>query len=403
MSKKFKGILISGTVAVSLAVTAVVGHVALTNFFDTNNIFAASSQNITLSDMPSEYKDSIEWVYNNRILVEDSISRRNLIFDQIFAGNGSLNYVIRWQSDEPLTLSVRQQIKEMLNRQINNWNNYLAGYDEWPYDSIDVNIPGWAVYDEAIIEDPQPDEIIYTDTITDVEYDIPYGYIGAYNSMIIVNDATAPLDYFYTVYSDNLPNFPKYENFYSMCNLESYAHVLGIDIQDAIAKVASLDDLWDIESKLSECEFYGIRGYESYYDTNGFGLVINNYTDLAYAIDNPEDSDLAEIYYLSGEYGSDPTADPESEFYEPPIEYTPSNNNQGSTNNKSSYPPKVNEYISYGYKVYRHNLCMAYYYKEDWNHYVLFCIDNRDGVKAAWAKSIAPMVENTAVWLTALN
>lgn len=171
MSKKFKGILISGTVAVSLAVTAVVGHVALTTFFDTNNIFAASSQNITLSDMPSEYKDSIEWVYNNRILVEDSISRRNLIFDQIFAGNGSLNYVIRWQSDEPLTLSVRQQIKEMLNRQINNWNNYLAGYDEWPYDSIDVNITGWAVNDEAIIEDPQPDEIIYTDTITDGLYE----------------------------------------------------------------------------------------------------------------------------------------------------------------------------------------------------------------------------------------
>ena len=48
--------------------------------------------------MPSNLKSSIEWVWNNRMVKEGSTNKRNIIFDQIFAGNGTLNYVVRWQS-----------------------------------------------------------------------------------------------------------------------------------------------------------------------------------------------------------------------------------------------------------------------------------------------------------------
>jgi hypothetical protein len=122
---------------------------------------------ITLSDMPAEYKDAIEWVWENRILDEQSTARKNLIFDQIIAGDGTLNYVVRWQSSKPLSLEQRQRMASMISTQINNWTKNLINYDGWEYDEIQVKIVGWAVADSSLILDPQPDEIIYTSTITD--------------------------------------------------------------------------------------------------------------------------------------------------------------------------------------------------------------------------------------------
>ncbi|MNJ66081.1 hypothetical protein D3C77_621260 [compost metagenome] len=58
----------------------------------------------TVADMPSNYKSSIEWVWNNRIVKEGSTIRKNLIFDQIYAGKGTINYVVRWQSSKKVTL-----------------------------------------------------------------------------------------------------------------------------------------------------------------------------------------------------------------------------------------------------------------------------------------------------------
>ncbi|HHX56859.1 MAG TPA: dockerin, partial [Clostridiales bacterium] len=41
----------------------------------------------TLDNMPTEYRESLDWIWQNRILDEKSTERRNLIFDQIVAGN----------------------------------------------------------------------------------------------------------------------------------------------------------------------------------------------------------------------------------------------------------------------------------------------------------------------------
>ncbi len=121
----------------------------------------------TLDNMPTEYRESLDWIWQNRILDEKSTERRNLIFDQIVAGNGTLNYVVRWQSYTALSLQQRKDMESMISRQINNWTKYLSGYENWPYDIIDVNVVGWAVLDENLILDRQSDEIVYTDTITD--------------------------------------------------------------------------------------------------------------------------------------------------------------------------------------------------------------------------------------------
>ncbi|MFM9279708.1 dockerin [Paenibacillus jiagnxiensis] len=122
---------------------------------------------LTPADMPSAYRSSIEWVWNNRMVREGSTVRRNLIFDQIFAGKGTINYVVRWQSDKAVTLQQRRDIAAMLQRQMDNWTKHLQGYDGWPYGQIQVKVVGWAVANANQIQNKQPNEIVYTDYIID--------------------------------------------------------------------------------------------------------------------------------------------------------------------------------------------------------------------------------------------
>lgn len=147
----------AGTASAAPTITPVVAYQAS----------AAAVSSITLADMPANLKSSIEWVWTNRMITEGSTTRKNLIFDQIFAGKGTINYVVRWQSGKNLTLQQRKDLAAMLQRQMNNWTKHLKDYDGWPYGDIQVKIVGWAVANSAQILDKQADEIIYTDYITD--------------------------------------------------------------------------------------------------------------------------------------------------------------------------------------------------------------------------------------------
>lgn len=161
--------VISGTMTLALTASLLLGG-NITAVIDNNESYeamAATSSNLTLADMPASLKDSVEWVWNNRIVKERSTERKNIIFDQIFAGNGTLNYVVRWQSSKPVTLQQRKDIEIMLSRQINNWTKNLIGYDGWPFKEIKVKVVGWACTDASLILDKQSDEIVYTDYIHD--------------------------------------------------------------------------------------------------------------------------------------------------------------------------------------------------------------------------------------------
>lgn len=133
---------------------------------------------ITLDDVPQDYVYALDWIWTNRIDREKSTQRRNTVFDQIVAGKGSINYVIRWQSYKTISYEQRQKLEQILDETINGWNNYLAGYENWPYDHIDVKITGWAVIDKSVILDPHDDEIIYDNLheAYDSTYDTSNGY-----------------------------------------------------------------------------------------------------------------------------------------------------------------------------------------------------------------------------------
>ncbi|APB71283.1 hypothetical protein PPYC1_13325 [Paenibacillus polymyxa] len=163
-----KGMMMA-SFSVVIASSLLIGNasfVSADSHLNGNSVVAATGDS-TLADMPPYLKSSVEWVWKNRMLTEGSTARNNTIFDQIDAGKGSLNYVVRWQSSKPVTLQQRQDIARMLGRQMNHWTEHLKGYDGWPYQDIKVKVVGWAVADPSLLLDKQPDEVVYTDTTTD--------------------------------------------------------------------------------------------------------------------------------------------------------------------------------------------------------------------------------------------
>ena len=48
------------------------------------------------------------------------------IYDQIVAGNGTLQHILIWQSYEKITLEQRQKLPQMLEDAVNQWTDTLS-------------------------------------------------------------------------------------------------------------------------------------------------------------------------------------------------------------------------------------------------------------------------------------
>ena len=165
----------------------------------------------TLADMPAEYTTAMEWIWTNRIQGEQSTARRNTIFDQIVAGNGTINYVVRWQSYKHISLAQRQKLEQMLDDAINDWTDYLVGYDGWKYQHVDVKIVGWAVLDKTCLDDLQPEEIVYDNLLE------------AYDSSRDTSNGVETIP-------DQLPNAPdELSRFYHFSTNIGYDYPGGLD------------------------------------------------------------------------------------------------------------------------------------------------------------------------------
>ncbi|OWY99232.1 Neutral zinc metallopeptidase [Phytophthora megakarya] len=111
---------------------------------------------------PNEYVTSadLEWIWSNRIgpnaKQSDSnwnvMDNKNWIMDHLVKNQGTINYCVRWDSTNKLSKSVASKFEAMLTRQYNAWNEWLVGYNCWPYSSIKVNVVGWAVRDTKLLE-----------------------------------------------------------------------------------------------------------------------------------------------------------------------------------------------------------------------------------------------------------
>ena len=133
--------------------------------------YAVTASAASASEMPQDYKTACDWVWANRIETERSTEAWSTIYDQIIAGNGTLQYILIWQSYTPITLEQRQKLPQMLEDAVNAWTDYLVGYDDWPFEHVNVKVVGYAVLDKSCLLDLQPDEVVYTDTASSWLYD----------------------------------------------------------------------------------------------------------------------------------------------------------------------------------------------------------------------------------------
>lgn len=179
MKKKFLKSIGAAAVgaAVMCSVFAAYGSGTNSVSIQRNIVSANAADSLTIEDFPQDYKYAADWIWDNRIAKEKSTERRNTIFDQIVAGKGTLNYVVRWQSYKTVTYEQRKQFEQLVSDSINGWAKWLTGYENWPYDHIEVKIVGWAVIDKNCLLDLHDDEVVYTDTeFYDSQYDTSNGY-----------------------------------------------------------------------------------------------------------------------------------------------------------------------------------------------------------------------------------
>ncbi|KAE9333430.1 hypothetical protein PF008_g14444 [Phytophthora fragariae] len=126
-------------------VTSTVNHATF------GKITSGSGNCITDDPTTGLTRKDVDWVWENTIAKEVS-DFNNLIFDQIVNNKGHLSYCVRWDNSQKLTKAVASKFQAMLERQINIWNRWLAGYDCWPYDKINISVVGFAVRDKSIMD-----------------------------------------------------------------------------------------------------------------------------------------------------------------------------------------------------------------------------------------------------------
>lgn len=87
---------------------------------------------------------------------------KNYGWDQVMANKGSLNYCVRWESDQPVSAALRDQIHTALKRQSKKWIDSVAGFEGFPYNDVPVKIVGWAVKNRSTLQWTDNSVDIYT-------------------------------------------------------------------------------------------------------------------------------------------------------------------------------------------------------------------------------------------------
>ncbi|KAI9987811.1 hypothetical protein PInf_023855 [Phytophthora infestans] len=102
---------------------------------------------------PNAYikKEDVDWIWTQR-MSKYVPQFKNYILDQIVNNKGKLSYCVRWDSTNKLSKTVASKFEAMLNRQFKAWNEWLIGYDCWPFETIEVKIVGWATRDASLFD-----------------------------------------------------------------------------------------------------------------------------------------------------------------------------------------------------------------------------------------------------------
>ncbi|KAE8355452.1 hypothetical protein BDV28DRAFT_42730 [Aspergillus coremiiformis] len=117
---------------------------------------------------PSNMAGALDEVWKHEVSTySDALGFRNYGFDQVMAGKGKINYCVRWDSKKSVSQAERQKVEAAVRRSFNKWIAELAGFDGFPYSTVDVNVVGWAVKDKSLLQGDTSKIQVYTTTDED--------------------------------------------------------------------------------------------------------------------------------------------------------------------------------------------------------------------------------------------
>ncbi|KAL5363884.1 hypothetical protein BJX96DRAFT_178473 [Aspergillus floccosus] len=129
---------------------------------------AIKRANVSSWNPPADLVTPLNEVWEHEMSTyNDPLGFMNYGFDQVMAGKGKINYCVRWDSSQTVTKTRRQDIETAVRRSFNKWITVLAGFDGFPYTSVDVNVVGWAVRDQSLLQGSTEGIDVYTTTDTE--------------------------------------------------------------------------------------------------------------------------------------------------------------------------------------------------------------------------------------------
>lgn len=138
----------------------------------------------------------------------------------------------------------------------------------------------------------------------------PSGIVYTWDGVVGVNSED---DYYIATQNESSNPRVQFNNYAAL------SYLYGISFDNFLNNEEYIDiaSLWHIDELIYVyASYYGVRGYDSYLNTNGFGVIINDLVDLQSAVEiMEEDGPLSEVYYLATYGGSEPQYTDDSEDY----------------------------------------------------------------------------------------
>ncbi|KAF2821533.1 hypothetical protein CC86DRAFT_105844 [Ophiobolus disseminans] len=113
---------------------------------------------------PSNLVTPLKQVWDHEVSTySNALGFKNYGYDQVMAAKGKINYCVRWEGTAKVSLDQRNQVEAAIRKQFNKWIAVLAGFEKFPYKTVDVNVVGWAVQNKNILQGDVSKIQVYTD------------------------------------------------------------------------------------------------------------------------------------------------------------------------------------------------------------------------------------------------
>ncbi|KAL1641277.1 hypothetical protein SLS58_006179 [Diplodia intermedia] len=127
-----------------------------------------ADSNATTWSPPSSLSSALDsvWDYEMSTYGGDSLTFKNYAYDHIMDTKANIQYCVRWDSKNSVTAAQRTSIETALSKMYNKWvSAALAGFDGFPYESVNVTVSGWATNDTSLLEGDTSAHTIHTSTV----------------------------------------------------------------------------------------------------------------------------------------------------------------------------------------------------------------------------------------------